>query len=110
MFILSVAIALNATAAAGATTLPPWLEHFTAIYKDCLFTAIDRQYETGRFSEVRVLAKCAGTRRIQIMLAEATLTAINVSDGKELIGREFARLDEMVWTIVGHVRARRAER
>jgi len=55
-----------------------------------------------------VLSECARIRRVQVEAAElAAVRAADAKNGKVLIGREFARLDQSVWTIVGHLRERR---
>ena len=96
-------------ATATIKPLPAWLAPPSQIYQACLYNAIDRQYETGRFSEKAVLSRCAAVRRSQVKAAELALSkATGTEDGRAMIDREFARLDESVWTIVGHIRARRS--
>lgn len=100
---------LLAMATTTIETLPAWLAPASKNYQTCLFNAIDRQYRTGRFSEKAVLSRCTVVRRVQMRAAELALAdATGDKNGKAMVRREFTRLDKSVWTIVGHIRARRS--
>ena len=112
MILLSMALAIGQTSGTTSGGLSPsWLERVTLPYQQCLFRAIDRQYAARRFSEQGVLSQCATIRRARIREAKIARAKIQRAKRRdELIDREFDRLDDTVWTIVGHVRARAAER
>jgi len=112
MILKAAPLMVLATATTFTTTIsetfPAWLAQASEQYEACLFNAIDQQYETGRFSEKVVLLRCANVRHRQIEVAElASTRATSAKNSQEMISREFARLDESVWTIVGHIREQR---
>ena len=97
-----------------ATVIPaqsPWLIGPSSRYEKCIFDAIDRQYATKRFSEKAVLSQCAKNRRTQVREAKVALARLGGGSNEQaLIARKFVSLDQQVWTIVGHLRARRESR
>ena len=96
--------------ATAASIEPAWLETASKIYETCIFKAIDGQYETGRFSEKNVLSNCAKVRRVQVRVAQLAAAKAADKNGEAMVDREFARLDQMIWTIVGHLRERRGNK
>lgn len=114
---MMLALALAITPGAVVTiTLPPPLpqsvEAAFSAYQHCLFEAIDEQDRggTAAFSEREVLSACASVRRAELVDAVTRLNQAGWSAGasRRRVHRRFAELDESVWTIVGHVRIRRA--
>jgi len=115
MLALGLTIALSSVSAtAVAQALPQSVEAAFSTYRQCLFGAIDEQYRdrAAAFSEREVISACASVRRAEFVNAVARLNdagwSAEASRGQ--VHRKFAELDESVWTIVGHLRARRASR
>jgi hypothetical protein len=105
--IVKFVLFLGLTSAAAISIQPAWLAAASKSYEICIFKAIDQQYETGRFSETNILSDCAAVRRTQVKAAEsAAARTADTKVGKALISHEFARLDQSVWTIIGHLRER----
>lgn len=115
MSLLAIGMFLAQGATATATRvlpqpLPQPVQAALSAYQDCLFDAINEQYRTGIYSERRVISVCAGVRRASY--AEA-MVRVNEARQPSIIRRvreRFAELDESVWTVVGHIRARHASR
>ena|ERR1044072_379501 len=106
---LVLAAALSQTATATATAVVPAAsgqDLFYATYQNCLSDAIDRQYENRAraFSERAVLSSCATVRRTELGKAVAGIRP----GSRAPVYRRFAELDNSVWTVVGHLRARRS--
>jgi hypothetical protein len=96
------------TSTTNVDNQPAWLAEASKKYEACIYSAIDRQYRTRRFSEKTALTECAVVRDDQVRQAEsAAIRASAPKEQKSLIGAEFSRLDALAWTIVGHLRERR---
>jgi len=117
MLALALASAQSAVATVRVTVppaLPQPVEAAISAYRNCLLDAIDRQDVAGAktFSEREVLSTCASVRRTEFVNAVARLSGAGWSAGasRRRAHRRFAELDDFVWTIVGHLRVRRAGR
>jgi len=114
---LALALTIAQSAIAGVTVspaLPRPVEAAIATYQQCLFEKIDEQTR-GRveaLSEREVISRCARVRGAEFDIAVAGLSAAGWSDeaSRRRVDRRFAELDESVWTIVDHFRARHAGR
>jgi hypothetical protein len=106
--ISALLLATVATSTTAIEAVPPALEAGLSTYQSCLYAEIDKQYDAGSsFSEKRVLARCSGVRREELRKAEAALAQTTGHAGAE---SKFAEMDQSVWTIVGHLRAKRTDR
>lgn len=88
---------------------PAPVEAAADAYQDCLTGAIDAQDRTAHYSERRVLSACASVRRARLAEAMTSATGADTPFGRQ-IRKRFVELDDSVWTIVGHIRARHAGR
>jgi hypothetical protein len=110
---MHVTIALSAVATVVLPApLPRSAQAAVSAYQNCLFDAIYEQDRTAAFSERQVISACAGVRRAEYVRATARLHQAGWSavSSRRRVHRSFGELDETVWTIVGHLRARRAGR
>jgi hypothetical protein len=109
--LLALALAPPATATVVIAAEPPRVARAFAAYQDCLYRVIDRQYAAGAttYSEPKVLADCVTVRRIEAANALAASKALHRPSSNTVL-KKFAALDESVWTIVGHLRAKSGER
>ena len=106
--ITALLLATVATSMAAMDAVPPALKAGLSTYRSCLFAEIDKQYSgASPFSERKVLANCSAVRREELRKAEA---ALGKTAGQAETQRKFAEMDEEVWTIVGHLRAKRTGR
>jgi hypothetical protein len=106
----------SALSAVATVTLPAPLPRSAQVavfaYRNCLFDAIDEQDRRATYSERHVISACAGVRRVQSVKAVVGLNraAWSGESSQRRVQRSLAELDESVWTIVGHLRARHAGR
>jgi hypothetical protein len=110
-FDLTIALSAAATVVLPAP-LPQSAQAAVSAYQNCLFDAIDEQDRMAAFSERQVISACASVRRAKSVQAMARLSQAGSSaeSSRRRVHQRFAELDESVWTIVGHLRARRASR